>query len=77
MPFNTALTRNIDALGAPTKKEKLKANTPLKHFLMPLIQEATARRMQMMQQMEAEQGMRQMPTGNSLQGALMSREEVL
>lgn len=77
MPFETALSRNIDAMGAPTKKQKLEANTPLKHFLRPIIEEAMVRRMQMMQQLEATQQMQQMPTNNPLQGALAGREEVL
>ena len=77
MPFNTALTRGIDAMGAPTKKQKLEANTPLKHFLRPIIEEAMMRRIQMMQQLEATQQMQQMPTTNPLQGALAGRGEIL
>ena len=77
MPFETALSRNIDVMGAPIKKQKLEANTPLKHFLRPIIEEAMMRRMQMMQQLEATQQMQQMPTTNPLQGALAGREEML
>ena len=81
MPLNNALARNIDIMGAPTKKQKLEANTPLKHFLRPIIEEAMMRRMQMMQQEAASQEMRQMPqqapTTSPLQGALRSREEML
>ena len=71
MPFNTALTRGIDAMGAPTKKQKLEANTPLRHFLRPILEEAMRKRA------EAIQMQQQMPTSNSLQGALMGREEML
>ena len=77
MPLNNALARNIDAIGAPTKKQKLEANTPLKHFLRPIIEEAMMRRMQMMQQEAASQQTQQMPTSSPLQGALMGREEML
>ena len=77
MPLNNALARNIDTLGAPTKRQKLEANTPLKHFLRPILEEAMMRRMQMMQQEAANQQMRQMPTNNPLQGALAGREEML
>jgi len=49
MPFNTALARNIDTMGVPTKKQKLEANTPLKHFLRPIMEEAMMRKMAMMQ----------------------------
>lgn len=77
MPFNNALARGIDAMGAPTKKQKLEANTPLKHFLRPLLEEAMMRRMQMMQQEAAGQQTEQMPTSSPLQGALMGREEML
>lgn len=74
MPFNTALARNIDTMGTPTKKQKLEANTPLKHFLRPIMEEAMMKRMQMMQQEAASQQMQQMPqqapTSNPLQGAL-------
>ena len=81
MPLNNALARNIDAIGALTKKQKLEANTPLNHFLRPIIEEAMMRRMQMMQQEAASQQTQQMPqqtsTTNPLQGALMGREEML
>jgi hypothetical protein len=71
MPFDTALTRGIDAMGAPTKKQKLEANTPLKHFLRPLMEEAMLKRKALMEQQQ------QMPTGNPLQGALMNKGEML
>ena len=71
MPFNNTLARNIDAMGAPTKKQKFEANTPLKHFLRPIMEEAMLRRKALMEQQQ------QMPTGNPLQGALMGREEML
>ena len=76
MPFNTALARNIDAIGAPSKKQKLEAGTPLKHFLRPIIEEAMLRRKAMMEAQQMPQQPQQ-PTGNSLQGALMGREEML
>lgn len=76
MPLNNALARNIDAMGAPTKKQKLTANTPLKHFLRPILEEAMIRRMQMMQQQQANQEMPQAPSENPLQGALAGREEM-
>jgi hypothetical protein len=78
MPFETALTRNIDAMGAPTKKQKLEANTPLKFFLRPIIEEAMMRRKQMMQNQQPPQlpdtvgGMVEPSSINSLQNALMS-----
>ena len=78
MPFNTALARNIDTMGAPTKKQKLDAGTPLKHFLRPLIEEATMRRMQMMQGLQPPQlpgsvgGMVESPSISPLQNALIS-----
>jgi hypothetical protein len=78
MPFNTALIRNIDALGVPTKKEKLYANTPLKHFLRPIIEEAMLRRKAMMVGMQPPQlpaavgGMVEPPSISPLQNALVS-----
>ena len=69
MPLNNALARGIDAIGAPTKKQKLEANTPLKHFLRPILEEAMRKRAEAMQQ-------QQMPTRSPLQGALMGREEM-
>ena len=71
MLLNNALSRGIDAMGAPTKKQKLEANTPLKHFLRPILEEAMRRRAEAMQMQQ------QMPTGNPLQGALINREEML
>ena len=76
MPFDTALARNIDVIGAPSKKQKLEAGTPLKHFLRPIIEEAMMRRKAMMEAQQMPQTTRQ-PTGNPLQGALMSGEEML
>ena len=78
MPFNTALARNIDTLGVPTKKQKIEANTPLKHFLRPIIEEAMLRRMAMVQNMQPPQlpgsvgGMVEPPSVSPLQNALMS-----
>lgn len=78
MPFNTALARNIDTMGAPTKKEKFEANTPLKFFLRPIIEEATLRRMAAMQNLQPPQlpdsvgGMVEPPSISPLQNALMS-----
>jgi len=64
-----ALAKNIDAMGTPTKRQKLLNNTPLKHFLRPILEEAMMQRMQMMQQMPQVQ----QPTNNPLQSALMNR----
>lgn len=72
MPLNNTLARNIDAMGAPTKKQKLEANTPLKHFLRPIIEEAMLRRKALMEQQQ-----QPAPTASPLQGALMNREEML
>ena len=74
MPFDTALTRNIDTMGVPSKKKKLLANTPLKQFLRPIIEEAMIRRMQMMQRVEQPQ---QRPSPSHLETALGNKEEVL
>ena len=71
MTLNNTLARNIDAMGTPTKKQKLLNNTPLKHFLRPIIEEAMIQKMQMMQQTPEQ--VPQQPTGNPLQGALMNR----
>lgn len=78
MELNSALARNIDAMGAPTKKQKLEANTPLKHFLRPLLEEAMMRRMQEMQGLQPPQlptnvgGMVEPPSISPLENALMS-----
>ena len=78
MPFNTALARNIDTMGVPTRKQKLEAETPLKHFLRPLIEEAMMRRMAMMQNQQPPQlpasvrGMVEPPSISPLENALMS-----
>ena len=70
MPLNNTLAKNIDTMGAPTKKQKLEANTPLKHFLRPIIEEAMLRRKALMEQQQPA------PMGSPLQGALMNREEM-
>lgn len=78
MPFNTALARNIDTMGVPTRKQKLEAETPLKHFLRPLMEEAMMRRMAMMQNQQPPQlpasvgGMVEPPSISPLENALMS-----
>ena len=84
MALNNALARNIDAVGAPSKKQKFEGNTPLKFFLRPIIEEAMLRKKAMMeaqqaQQMQQTQGMQpmQQTTSNPLQGALMGREEMV
>jgi len=65
--FNTPLTRNIEAFGEPTKKERLEANTPLRHFLRPILEELMRKKAEAAQQQQMQQ---QMPTRNPLQGAL-------
>ena len=77
MPFDTALTRGIDAMGVPSKKQKLEANTPLKHFLRPILEEAMQKRAEAMQMQQQQQMQQQMLTSSPLQGALMGREEML
>ena len=78
MPFNTALARNIDTMGVPTRRQKLEAETPLKHFLRPLIEEAMMRKMAMMQNRQPPQlpasvgGMVEPPSIGPLENALMS-----
>jgi len=64
MPFNTALSENLISYNEPTKKQKLEANTPLKYFLRPILEEAMRRRTEAMQMNQ------QMPMNNPLQGAL-------
>lgn len=76
MPLNNALARNIDAVGAPTKKQKLEANTPLKHFLRPIMEEAMLRQKAMIEAQQ-QQMQQQVPTTNPLQGALANREGML
>jgi len=79
MALNNALARNIDAVGAPSKKQKFEGNTPLKFFLRPIIEEAMLRKKAMMEAQQAQQmpQMEQQPTNNPLQGALMNREEMV
>ena len=65
-------------MGALTKKQKLVANTPLKHFLRPIIEEAMMRRMQAMEGMQPPQlptqvgGMVEPASISPLENALMS-----
>ena len=76
MPLNNALSRGMDAMSAPTKKQKLEANTPLRYFLRPILEEAMRKRAEAMQ-MQQQQMQQQAPTSSPLQGALMGREEML
>ena len=73
MALNNVLARNIDSVGAPSKKKKLLANTPLKHFLRPIIEEAMIKRMQMMQQAQQPT---QRPSPSPLETALTNKEMV-
>jgi len=74
--LNNSLVRN---LGIPTRKQKLEANTPMKHFLRPIIEDAMIKKMQMMQGQQAPElpsdigGMVEPPTINPLQNALMGQ----
>lgn len=61
------LRGDIDIL-LPTRKQRIKAGTPLKHFLRPIIEEDIVRRQRMMQPQ-----MNQMrPPTSPLRNALMN-----
>lgn len=77
-----ALRRNMpeDALsGMPTKKQRVKEGTPLKHFLLPIIEESVRR--QLMQNLQAPQlgndvgPMVEPPSISPLQNALMTPQQ--
>ena len=71
------------SMGIPSKKDRLKSETPLKHFLRPLLEE-DIRRKQMLMQLQMG-GQTHMPGGNvsaveppsisPLQNALMSNPQ--
>lgn len=74
MALTDALARNIDAVSIPNRKKKLLANTPLKHFLRPIIEEAMIKRMQLMQQ--AQQPISR-PSRSPLETALGNKREMV
>lgn len=70
-----ALIDELDKRYTNTKKQKLLAGTPLKHFLAPLLEEQEQRRIEMLQQMSIQSPMGQAPRmsiNNPLQNALMN-----
>jgi len=62
--------------GIPTKKQRMDSNTPMKHYLRPLIEESIRRQlminMQTPQLGQASSGMVEPPSVNPLENALMS-----
>lgn len=62
--------------GIPTRKQRMEAGTPLKHYLRPLIEESIKRKLmqalQMPQLADATSGMVEPPSISPLQNALMS-----
>lgn len=74
------LKRGTERYGLPTKKERLKSNTPLKYFLRPIMEEAMKRKMMEMTQQMPQMGMQQSPmveppSINPLQNRLMSEAQ--
>lgn len=82
MPFNDALLRQLNPMGRLPKRLKMKDNTPLQHFIRPLMEEDMKRRMMELQRMSGMEQMPQLgaqssgmvepPSVNPLENALMS-----
>jgi len=65
--------------GIPTKKQRMESNTPMKHYLRPLIEESIRRQLMMSMQApqlgQASSGMVEPPSVNPLENALMSNPQ--
>ena len=82
MGLNDALLKQLNSMGRLPKKQKMLENTPLQHFIRPLMEEDMKRRMMELQQMGGMQQMPQLgtqssgmvepPSVNPLENALMS-----
>jgi len=63
-------------VGVPTRKQRMEAGTPLKHYLRPLLEESIRRKLmqalQMPQLADATSGAVEPPSISPLQNALMS-----